>query len=98
MIAKQRCVLPLSVAHSISHVGLRHIGAWSSYKLHRRHCRCTTCCHRWHIDDAGAGTGGATGVGTDGGRGIVAGPCEGASARAGSGGGRGRMCFSLLFL
>lgn len=49
------------------------------------------------IDDAGAGTGGATGVGTDGGRGITAGPCEGA-AGAGSGGGRGKMCFILLFL
>jgi hypothetical protein len=50
------------------------------------------------IDDAGAGTGGATGVGTDGGRGTAAGPCEGAGAGAGSGGGRGKMCFILLFL
>jgi hypothetical protein len=50
------------------------------------------------IDDGGAGTGGMAGVSTGAGTGTVWGACEGAGAGVGSGGGRGKMCFSLLFL
>lgn len=49
-------------------------------------------------DDGGARIGGTTGAGTVAGRGVVAGGCAGAGTGVVSGGGRGMMCFNLLFL